>query len=241
VPPNQALLDVITGIWAAGYAACVLAVVSILFNVSILRLRPVFLVILIAATCGAAVSALGVVRLLGVKIPSWLLFAGESTMLNFAAWLNVILYLILFIWMVNRGLGDFADRVSEFLQSRKPVRKALAAEAAADYAAAIAFYERHLAGNPEDTDALRHYAACLANLGRYHEAVDALRRICSLVRGLRALTAGVEIVHVLSFRLGDQAAAEKETDRLRALYAATPFGRELEARLDALSARGRGD
>lgn len=234
---SRATAGVLMAIWAAGYTATFLGFFTVIFDVDTLRNRWVFRIILVLATCGTAVSVLGVLRLLGARMPPSVPFTGEADTLSFAAYLNVVLYAVLFLWVVNRGFADAAERLVAFVTGFKPIARARKAEKAGDYVRAIRFYQKHIEAAADDLEAMRHYATCLVRAGRFKEALAVFGEVTKRARGLNALTAGVEVVYVLQQCLADKAAAENQIDKLRKQYAATPFERELEARLEALVSR----
>jgi len=218
-------------LWGVGLGATVVGVVAVLANLDVLAHRVFFRAVLAAATVGAAISALGVLKLMGVTTPGLTLFEGEASLVHFVAYVDVILYVILFFWTTNVAFADLAARVADTFDARRPIRKAEAAQQQGNYERAVSLYLRHLAEHREDYDAMRQYAGCLVRLGRFREAIEIYRRIVVSPNRIQALAAGVEIAHVLDARLGDAKAAQKEINALRETYAGTPFERELEARI----------
>ena len=169
-----------------------------------------FTLVLIVATLGTAVSGIGVLKMLDVAVPQLPLFADDSTMLHFVAYANIIFYAILFLWAANAGLTDAAIRMRAFVERKKPLNRAAAAEAEGDYKKAAHFYLSYLGDHRQDTDAMRLYGLCLVKLGRFDDAIEVFRRIMAAARGVKSLSAGVEIAHIFEARLGDPKAAAKE-------------------------------
>lgn len=234
------ILRVMTTIWCAGYGATMLGFVAVMLNAGFLRNLWLLRTILVVSTCGTAVSVLGVLKLLGARIPPITPFSGESDLVSFAAYLNVLLYMVLFLWVVNKAVADLVERIVDFVAGFRPLVRARRYEDRRDFARAISWYQRHLAVATSDFEAMRHYAACLVHAGRFREALSALNRAVKSSRGLNALAAAVEVVYVLRYRMGDRKAADQEVDRLRNAHVGTSFERELEARLKALESRHAG-
>ncbi len=115
----------------------------------------------------------------------------------------------------------------------------LAANRAADYAAAVAQFARALERRPDCTECSYNLAVAYAELERFADAEAAFRRVLQIVPGYAAAHYGLASIYTRQGRAADAAAAREEATRLAVAQLAErrqQLQEELErgiARLDA--------